>query len=190
MTLDYGETDYTKRENISGQNTVRKMRLLVSALSLTFAASLSSGAEPQPSPTGSAAELDGKTKKEIAEMEKQVGLAMDKRDIAALDKILAEHYFDAYSDERALSRADTIARCKAGRISFLTIEKELQVSANVEGITVEGLARYSPTQVDDRTPEEQWLSVRRLWTKKDGRWLLASQVTRSTDEDEKSGKDK
>jgi hypothetical protein len=167
---------------------VPKMKLLISALALMFAAWLPSVAQPQPSPTSSGVEVDSKTKGEIAEMEKQLGLAIEKRDTPALEKILADHYFDAYSDESALSRSDTIARCKAGVLSFLAIEKELQVSPNVEGVTVEGLARYHPTRVDDRTPEEQWISVRRLWAKKDGRWLLASQVTHLTKEDEKSDK--
>jgi hypothetical protein len=169
---------------------VPKMRLLISAVSLMLAASFPSVAQPQPSPTSSVAELDRKTKAEVAEMEKQLGVAMEKRDVPALEKILDDHYFDAFSDENALSRAHTIARCKAGLLSFLAIEKELQVRPNMEGITVEGLARLIPTRVDDRTPEEQWISVRRLWTKKDGRWLLASQVTGRTEEDEKNGKDK
>ena len=121
-------------------------------------------------------------------MEEQLGLAIAKRDIPVLEKMLADHYFDAFSDENALSRANTIARCKAGLLSFLAIEKELHLSPNVEGIAVEGLARFHPTQVDDRTPEEHWISVRRLWTKKDGRWLLLSQVRRR--EDDKSDKHK
>jgi hypothetical protein len=152
-----------------------------------FAASLPLVAQ-QPSPTSSGGEVDRKTREEIAEMEKQLGLAIEKRDAPALEKILADHYFDAFSDENALSRANTIARCKAGVHRFLAIEKELKVSSNVEGFTVEGLARFSPAQVDDRTPEEQWISVRRLWTKKDGRWLLMSQVRLR--EDDKSDKPK
>jgi hypothetical protein len=169
---------------------VPKTRLLISAFSLMLAASFPSVAQPQPSPTSSVVELDRKTKAEVAEMEKQLGAAMETRDVPALEKILADHYFDAFSDENALSRANTIARCKAGLLSFLAIEKELQVRPNMEGVTVEGLARYNPTRVDDRTPDEQWMSVRRLWTKKDGRWLLMSQVRLSTDEDDKSGKNK
>ena len=170
--------------------TVPKMRLLNSALSLMFAVSLTSAAQPQPSPASSGVDLDSKTKQEIAEMEKQLGLAMERRDVPALEKILADHYFDAFSDENALSRANTIGRCKAGLLSFLAIEKELQVSPNVEGVTVEGLARFNPTRIDDRTPEEQWVSVRRQWAKKDGRWLLMSQIRHRPEEDDKSGKDK
>jgi hypothetical protein len=165
---------------------VPKTRLLISAVSLIFAASFLSVAQPQPSPTSSVAELDSKTKAEVAEMEKQLGVAMEKQDVPALEKILADHYFDAFSDENALSRAHTIARCKAGLLSFLAIEKELQVRPNMEGVTVEGLARYSPTEVD----AEQWISVRRLWAKKDGRWLLMSQVRRREENDDKSGKNK
>jgi hypothetical protein len=166
------------------------MRLLISAFSLILAASFPIAAQPQPSPTSSVAELDRKTKAEVAEMEKQLGVAMEKRDVPALEKILDDHYFDAFSDENALSRAHTIARCKAGLLSFLAIEKELQVSPNMEGITVEGLARYNPTEVDDHTPQEQWISVRRLWAKKDGRWLLMSQVRHREEDDDKSGKNK
>jgi hypothetical protein len=154
-----------------------------------FAVSLPVVAQPQPSPTSSGVEVDPKIRDEIAEMEKQLGLAIEKRDAPALEKILADHYFDAFSDENALSRANTIARCKAGVHTFLAIEKELKVIPNVEGFIVEGLARFSPAQVDDRTPE-QWISVRRLWTKKDGRWLLMSQVRQREDEDDKSDKPK
>jgi hypothetical protein len=171
------------------EHTVSKMKLLIPVL-LIFAGSLSSIAQSQPSPTRSGGKLDSKIRKEIAEMEKQLELAMEKRDGAALEKILADHYFDAYSDERALSRADTIARCKAGKLSFVNIERELEVSPNVEGITVEGLSKYNPPEVDDRTPDEQWIRVRRLWEKKDGRWVLASQVTGRADEDDKEGKGK
>ena len=106
---------------------IPQMRSLISALSPMFAASLSSIAQPQPGPSRSRVELDSKTREEIVEMEKQLGLALEKRDIAVLEKILDDHYFDAYSDERALSRLDTIARCKAGLLSFLAIERELQV---------------------------------------------------------------
>jgi hypothetical protein len=169
---------------------VPRMRLLISAVSLILAASFPSVAQPQPSPTSSVAELDRKTKAEVAEMEKQLGVAMEKRDVPALEKILDGHYFDAFSDENALSRAHTIARCKAGLLNFLAIEKELQVRPNMEGITVEGLARYNPIEVDDRTLEEQWISVRRLWAKKDGRWLLMSQVRHREEDDDKSGKNK
>lgn len=119
-------------------------------------------------------------------MEKDLGLAIEKRDGPALEKILADHYFDAYSDENALSRAATIARCKAGALTFLAIEKEQKLSTNAEGVTVEGLAKYEPPRVDDRKHVEQWIRVRRLWAKKEGRWLLMSQVGRLTDEDDKS----
>jgi len=166
------------------------MRLLISALSLILAASFASAARPEPSPTSSGTEVDSKVKKEVVAMEEQLGLAIAKRDIPVLEKMLADHYFDAFSDENALSRANTIARCKAGLLSFLAIEKELHLSPNVEGIVVEGLSRSRPTQSDDRAPEEQWIRIRRLWAKKDGRWLLMSQLRRRTDEEDKSGKDK
>jgi len=52
------------------QENFRKMKLLVTALSLMFAACLASMAQPKPSPTPSKAEFESKAK-EVAEMEKQ-----------------------------------------------------------------------------------------------------------------------
>ena len=136
-------------------------------------------AEPQPSPTSSIAELEGKTVTEVNGMEDQLKLAIAKRDIPVLDKILADTYFDAYEGaKRAMSKPGTIARCKAGLHNFLAIEKEKKVRRELDIILVEGVARFQPSRVDDNTPEEQWIHVQRRWTKKDGKWLLAGQFRR------------
>jgi hypothetical protein len=165
------------------------MKLLVTAVSLMFATSLASMAQPKPSPTPSGAEFDSKAK-EVAEMEKQLALAMEKRNTAFLERVLAETYFDVYEgDKHAMSKSGTIARCKAGLLNFLVIEKQQQMSPDRDLVAVEGLSKARPTRVDDTTPEEQWVHVRRLWTKKDGKWLLTSQILRLEGDDGKGEQD-
>ena len=155
------------------------MRLVIPALFLVFVASHPSLAQPQPSPTSAETKLDRKSKKEVAEVEKKLGLAMAKRDTAVLARILADSYFDTFEGTRkAMSKAGTIARCQAGVLDFPAIEQNQQLSRNLDTVTVEGQAKFTPTRVDDSTPENQWVEVRRLWTKKDGTWLLSSQVRR------------
>ena len=109
-------------------------------------------------------------------MENQLSVAMESRDIAKLEKLLADDYFDAQEKvKKAMSKTGTIARCKAGVHNFLVVEKEQKLSRESDIITVEGLARFRPSRVDDTMPAEQWIRVRRLWTKKDGQWLLTGQ---------------
>jgi hypothetical protein len=142
-----------------------------------FGASLASAAEPKRDLHPSA-EFKARSK-EVDEIEKQLSLAISKRDTDFLQKVLAETYFDAYEGEkRALSKADTLARCKAGLLHFLAIEREPRTSSEGNVIAVEGFAKLVPNRHDDLTPEEQWVHVRRLWTRKDGNWLLTGQIRR------------
>ena len=165
------------------------MKLLVTALSLMFVSALVSVAEPTPSPTPSKAEFDRKAK-DVAEMEKQLALAIEKQNTAFLESVLAENYFDVWEgDKRAVSKSGTIARCKAGVLRFLVIEKEQQIKPDWDLIAVEGVSKNQPTKVDDTAPEEQWVHVRRLWTTKDGKWLLTSQVKRLEGDDGKGEQD-
>ena len=115
-------------------------------------------------------------------MENQLSVAMEARDIAKLEKLLADDYFDGQEGvKKALNKAGTIARSKAGLHNFLVIEKEQKLSRESDIVTVEGLARFRPSRVDDTKPAEQWIRVRRLWTKKDGQWLLTGQLRRWID---------
>ena len=153
------------------------MRLVVSVLFFLCVASLPVLAQPGPALT--ATKLDPKSKEEVVAMEKQLGLAMEKRDTAALARILADSYFDTYEDaERAMSKAGAIARCQDGKHDFPVIEKDRKLSRHLDTVSVEGEAKFTPSRVDDLTPENQFMHVRRIWTKKDGAWLLSSQVRR------------
>jgi hypothetical protein len=136
-------------------------------------------------------EVDAKSTAELLQMESRFGLAVQKRDTAALAEILAEYYADAYDgSESAISKRSAIARTKAGILFFYRIEKEQQISRSLEIVTIQGLARDKPIQVSDQEPEEKWIRVRRLWTKKDGRWLLIAQMLHPIEEDGPEGKGK
>jgi hypothetical protein len=112
-------------------------------------------------------------------MEGKLHVAMEARDIAALEKMMAERYFNSYEGaKRAMSKPMTIASLKAGSHKFLAIEKEQQVRGELNAVIVEGMARFQPNQIDDTTPQEQWVRVRRMWEKKDGEWLLTGQFWR------------
>jgi hypothetical protein len=162
---------------------------LPAVLSLTFAVSLACMAEPRPSPTPSKKEIKAKAK-EVGEMEKQLAVAMEKRDTAFLEKVLAETYYDVYEgDKRALSKLQSIARCKAGLLRYLAIEKGSEVRPQDDLIAVEGIAKLIPNRQDDRVPNEQWVHVRRLWKKTDDRWVLTCQIRRLEGDDGKGEAD-
>ncbi len=151
------------------------MRLATAAFCLSFASAL---AASEPTPTAAGTEFES-TAREIAKMEDQLATAIGTKDTAFLEKVLAEKYFDVYEGEKqALSKADTIARCQAGLLKFLAPEKERRMSPEKDAVAVEGVAKLIPNRQDDTLPAEQWVHVRRLWTKKDGKWLLTSQVRR------------
>lgn len=165
------------------------MKYRATAFSLLVASSLISVAQPTPSPTPSKKEFNRKAK-EVTEMESQLAVAIEKKDTAFFEKVLVESYYDVYEgDKRAASKLITIARCKAGRLRNLAILKERQIKPDKDLIAVEGLAKSRPAKVDDTTPEEEWVHVRRLWTKKDGNWVLTCQIKRREGDDGKGEED-
>jgi hypothetical protein len=165
------------------------MKIRVTAFSILLASSLISAAQPKPSPTPSKKEFDRKAR-EVTEMDAQLARAIEEKDTAFLEKVLVETYFDVYEgDKRAASKLITIARCKAGRLRNLTIQKEREIKPDNDLIAVEGFAKSRPAKVDDSTPDEQWVHVRRLWTKKDGNWQLTCQIKRWEGDDGKGEQD-
>lgn len=154
------------------------MKAIIQAIFVIFCTSLSGLAQPEPGSARSGYSPDSKEKKEVLEMEKKIRAAIEGQDTTTLQKILADTYFDTYEgSENAMSKSGTIARCKAGVLNFLVIEKEPQFTREVDGIIVEGEANVKPVAVDDVKPE-RWVRVRRLWAKQGGAWLLMSQRRR------------
>jgi hypothetical protein len=154
------------------------MKLSLAASFLLFGAALAAATEPEPKPNPSATKFDA-TAKQVAEMEKQLSLALAKRNTVFLEKILAESYFDVWEGEKgALSKLDAIARCKAGLLPYLAIERDAHTRPEGSLVAVEGFAKTRPNRQDDTMPAEQWVFVRRLWTQKDGNWVLTRQIRR------------
>jgi hypothetical protein len=161
------------------------MKLSVAASLLIFGASLANAAEPEPKSTPPDAKFDARAK-EVAEMEKQLSLAIAKRNTAFLEKVLAESYFDVWEGEkRAMRKVDAIARCKAGLLHYLAIAREARTRPEESLVAVEGFAKVVPNRQDDTMPAEQWVYVRRLWTQKDGNWVLTRQIRRLEGDDGK-----
>jgi hypothetical protein len=165
------------------------MKLLTPAFLLWFAWTLPGMAQTEPSSTPSKATFK-KEAKEVADMEKQLALAIEKRDTAVLEKVLAKEYFDVYEgDKTAMSRAQAIARCKAGLLKYLAIKKDSEMGPKDGVFAVEGMAKLVPNRPDDTVPAEQWVHVRRLWKKTDGQWLLTGQIRRLEGDDGKGEAD-
>jgi len=133
-------------------------------------------------------ELDPKSRKELEEMESLFGQAIEHHDSAALSDMLAEYYADSYRDRTtAVNKRGTIARASAGTLSFYRIEKDARFTVSAGMYTIEGEAKAKPRLISDQEPEVKWVQVRRLWTKKDGHWLLVAQIVGEPDE-KKDGK--
>jgi hypothetical protein len=56
---------------------------------------------------------------------------------------------------------------------------------------VEGEAKPPPREISDKPVEMKWVRVRRVWAKKDGRWILILQhLSQPEDEKEPERKEK
>lgn len=146
------------------------------AFGLFFAVLLTGLAAPTPTSTPSKKDFD-QLAKEVTKAEKQLALAIGQKDAGLLAKLLAEGYYDVYEgDKRAMSKLQAIARCKAGLLRYLAVEKEAKMSPKDDVIVVEGEAKLIPNVQDDKVPPMQWIHVKRLWTKKNGEWILTCQL--------------
>ena len=55
---------------------------------------------------------------------------------------------------------------------------------------LEGEAKAPPHLVTDQPAEEKWVHLRRVWIKKDGRWILIMQNLRELEEEKSEAKEK
>jgi hypothetical protein len=120
--------------------------------------------------------IDKKVQREILKMEAIFGRAIERRDAASLNRLLADYYADGNEGgERAMAKKATLAHCKAGTLPYYRIQAERKFNARSEVIEVEGISKRKQTLVTDNNPPEL-IRVRRMWTKKDGNWLLIAQT--------------
>ena len=74
-----------------------------------------------------------------------------------------------------LVREPPSAKCKTGTLDYYKIEDEKKLTVRGDIIQVEGVARTEEKSGTD-TEIETDIHLKRLWTKKGGRWLLIAQI--------------
>jgi hypothetical protein len=161
------------------------MKIFTFILSLAFLTSLSSVAQPalQSGSQKSKPSSNRKLEREIINAENLLGKAIGKRDVAALDKLLTEYYADSYEgSERAATKKTALDRCQNGTLDFYRIKAERTITLRADIVTVEGVAR-SERQSEGEAESQSEVRVKRLWTKKNGRWQLVAQSLDSAEEE-------
>jgi hypothetical protein len=163
------------------------MKLLILALALLIATSPLAGGQKKPLPPKSESPPGKKVAREILKMESQLKQALAKCDTSLLDRLLADYYADSYEgSDRAVGKKGTIQRCKADSVPYYSIDEDLKLTVRADIVFVEGISKVRPnsgthTDVGPETDagrdnrEREEVRVKRLWTKKDGRWLLIAQ---------------
>lgn len=171
----------------------RTMRLDQRSVASAFCALVSLGmwASPAQGAADKSGEIDPNTLKELKAAEQRFGQAIEKRDTAALSEMLADYYADSIGDEdRAVPKRAVIARAKEGTLMFYRVERDPHFSTSAATYTVEGEAKSFDRLVTDQPAKFKWVRVRRMWTKKDGRWLLILQNIRDVEEEKSETKEK
>ena len=123
-----------------------------------------------------------KLEREILKAENLLGKAILKRDVTALDKLLTAYSADAFEgSERAATRKTILARCKDGSLHFYGLNEERSITVSADIVTIEGNA--APGEKETQAEKETDVHVKRLWTKKNGRWQLVGQTVGPADEE-------
>jgi hypothetical protein len=153
-----------------------KMKSLTFMWLLVVLGSLSSGAQPVPvSSQETKTSSNKKLEREILKAENLLGKAIVTRDVAALDRLLTDYYADSYEDsERATTKKTALEFCRAGTLEFYRINTGRTITRRVDIVTIEGVAR-SERRSEGKAESESKARVKRLWTKKSGRWQLLAQ---------------
>lgn len=124
-----------------------------------------------------------KLERDVLKAEASLGNAISRRDAVSLARLLTDYYADALEgSERATTKKTTLARCKNGDLYFYKIKERLTISASVDIVTVEGVAA-NPARKQGEPHEEEEVHVKRLWTKRDGRWQLVGQTIGPAEEE-------
>jgi hypothetical protein len=136
-------------------------------------------------------EIDPKILKELKAAEERFGQAIEKRDDAALSEMLTDYYADSIGDEeRAIPKRGVIARAKGGTLVFYRVERDARFTTSAATYSVEGEAKSFDHLVTDQPGKFKWVRVRRVWMKKDGRWLLILQNIRDVEEEKSESETK
>jgi len=157
------------------------MRLLNLALIFFCVTSLPAATYSTARPAIQKTSAEKKLEREILKAEASLGKAIAKRDATALAKLLTDYFADAFEgSERAINKKATLVRCRNGELKFYGITEHRTISSSVDIVTIEGIAE-NPEHKKGKTEKE--VHVKRLWTKKDGRWQLVGQTVGPADEE-------
>jgi hypothetical protein len=164
------------------------MNLPTVLLLLVFGSGISTPAQTHkdelPSPPAKTVRVDKKLEREIRAAEDQLRLAIQKRDAASLNLVLADYYADSREgSDRAIGKETTLAKCKNGTLHFYQIKKDRKLTVRAELVQVAGVARAEEGKLQSDTDFAADVYVTRLWTKKDGRWQLIAQTLRPLEEE-------
>jgi hypothetical protein len=155
------------------------MKLFNFCVAILFAAAAPAWAQrpaEEPASKTIRTRIDKKLEREILKMEDQLRQATLKCDSTSLDRLLADYFASAYEgSERGTSKRDTLALCRAGTLSYYGIEDERAISVRSEIVVIEGDSNVQQRSGTDNQ-EESETHVKRLWSKKAGRWLLIAQT--------------
>jgi hypothetical protein len=132
-------------------------------------------------------EVDPKMRREVEMAEERLGRAIENRDATGLADMLADYFSASVGDaERAATKQRVIAQAKAGRLIFYRMEREVRLRVSAGHYDRAGEAKSPPREISDKPVEIKWVRVRRVWLKKDGRWLLILQHVSEREDDEEA----
>jgi hypothetical protein len=167
------------------------MKLLSLTLAALIATSPLAVGQKKPVTPKSESPPSKKVAREILKMESQLKQALAKCNTVLLERLLADYYADSYEGSgRAVGKKGTIQRCKDDSVPYYSIDEDLKLTVRADIVFVEGISKVKPNsgiqtdagreadagRDDSRnTREREEVRVKRLWTKKDGRWLLIAQ---------------
>lgn len=162
-----------------------KLHLLLALVLLLAPASLVS-AQKKPLPPTSETHPNKKIERELLKMESQLKEALEKCNTKSLDRLLADYYADSYEGgDRATGKKWTIEHCRDGVVPYYSIDEDRELSVRVDIVFIEGISKVRPDDKAgrDNKEREKEVRVKRLWTKKNGRWLLIAQTLEPMDEE-------
>lgn len=163
------------------------MKLLIFAVAVLIVSSPLVVGQKKTVPPGSEARPSKKITQEILKMESQLKQALAKCNTALLDRLLADYYADSYEGSgSAVGKKRTIERCRDDSVPYYSIDEGLKLTVRAGIVFVEGISKVRPnsgphtdavleTDAGRENREREEIRVKRLWTKKGGRWLLIAQ---------------
>jgi len=148
----------------------------------TAASSPTATANPAPTPE---TKIDAKMEAELLQAEDRFVNAIRNRDVKELEEILHPQYADAMEgSEKAFIKRAVIKRASEGQLPAYRVARERKLTRSGNLFTVEGLANNVAQELSEDAPTEKWASVRRVWTKENGRWIATAQIVKELEENE------